>query len=245
MQLVKISNTYEGKELNLIKEKETESISWQAYPVIISKTQLSTLTMDRVLAVLADTWKSPSELAGLSRDQIIAPIIPHLDRDFRDAREQYITILLEAGQKDFKHIKNLEQQQTLDLKSWVGWGADMGAKCLIKMGFPIKSPKEAIALEGSAHRFRWLNDIDTREELRHNRIKTQVKLCMRPLIIDLDKFAQSKLINIERLVKAEQLLAVFEAVFPNEQLMTEDSQAVKPILLEYRRKLNALAEYAQ
>lgn len=210
MTMISIGENVKSKKLALVTASGS---NWKKYPVKITPTEMSTMKDQKhLMSVLEDTFKTPSQMAGIPASRIICPVIHIVDKEFRAARTDYMKKLALAEGDDLKRIKKLEEAHKV--KSYGGWWGWI-FKVLETLSFNYKSDEE-VAREGSAHRIRWLYEVDTEESKRMTKIKTEVQKAITAVVADLEARKKSGVIDLDIMRKARQLSALWKAVFPTE-----------------------------
>lgn len=230
--VLKLINDYALRLFNLklvawLKKTALE-LNWGEYSVKIPKSQVETLSMDLVLKILTQTAKSPIELAELKREDIIHPLLDKLDRDFLIAKAKYKDALDDAEERDLAKIKELEK--TYEVRSYGGLSGPL-FRIFEACGSNYRST-DFVEMEGSAHRIKFLYDLNHDEIERRQKIKDLIDLALDPLIEDLANLKARDLVDMNRLKKARQLAKVYKAVFPSELLM-KGGKEIDDVLAEF------------
>jgi hypothetical protein len=152
MTMTAIRNSYNGKKLDFVTTDP--GLDWNKYPLTISSDLLSTIS-SKVFTVMENSWKSPSESAGI-KNRVIVPIINIIDTEFIKAKNQYKLDLRIAENKDRAKILEFEDKYAVrNYNSYRGpayW-------CLEWCGY---RSKEFLEANTSAHRVKWLFDVSTK-----------------------------------------------------------------------------------
>lgn len=230
--LLRIINDYALRIFNLkvvgFSKKPALELKWSEYSLKIPRSQLETLSMDLVLEILTQTAKSPTELAGLNKKDIIHPLLLQLNQDFERAQSKYKNALDIAETQDLAKINKLEK--TYDVRSYGGLSGPV-FRILEACGSNYRST-DFVETEGAAHRIKFLYDVNHDEIERRQKIKDLIELALDPLIEDLAILKGKNLVDMNRLQQAKQLSKVYKAVFPSELLM-KGGKEINAILAEF------------
>lgn len=230
--LVKFGETYNGSELALVKEKKN-GMSWAQYPVTLTEGQLSTIkNQAEVVAVLSNSWKSPSAAAGIDTKKIAAPIIHTIDTQFRAAKLKYANYLAIAEGEDLKTLQALEQGYKI--RSYTGF---FGFFYTVMEFFGSKKYKSDIevAKEGSNHRVAFMQQVSILESERLKEVQEKITKCITPLLADIGK---KKVEDVALLRQLQQLTAIFHALFPT--ITHPEVEKAKTVLEGMSKDMEAL-----
>jgi len=215
MSWISIGATHNGQQLQLV-DKSTNGntgLCWNQYPVKLLTRERDTIAdMPHLLSVIAESCLSPSEAAGIAHAKIASPVITKLDDEYRAALLEYRGKLLLAEKLDLKVLVAFKPNQA----PYLGGLFTLLNHVLAIFGitpFPVQVDVER---EGSFNRIRWLHEVDIKEQMRLERIKTEIAKCMRPLVADLKALEQKQQVDMDRLLQVHQLSAIFKALFPEE-----------------------------
>ena len=230
--IIKTINDFVLRSLNLkltyLVKKSDSELNWNDYALTIPKSQLETLSMNLILEVLSQTGKSPTQLAQLKINEIVVPLLSKLDKDFYDSRTKYKKLLEDAEEKDLAKIKTLEASHCVKdysvLSGWVFQGLQL-------CGYNYRSA-EFIKEVGSAHRIKFLYELNQSENERIKKIKDLIDLALDPLIDNLNQLKAKDLVDLNVLKQAAQLVKVYKAVFPTDPLM-KNGQDIDVVLAEF------------
>ena len=248
-----IQGQYNGEPLNLIPQDSV--LNWNQHPLRISEAQLETIDMPSVMKVLQKTLQSPSELAGFDVSQIKEEVILLIDKEFREAMLRYEQTLIDVSAKDLTKIRALEVSHRHHPGAGAGIGAGGGALAGAGIG-AIAGPagaaiggvigailgsillffgvKQGVSIHvnhsGSAHRIKWLIQVDGDESKRLQRAKN--------LLINRAILLSSELKRLEeagekcefRKEKILQLHKVFKALFPQENILVDGQPLQLPAI---------------
>lgn len=212
MALVSIDRSYYGA--SPLIQKYSKKLDWDRYPVQISESLLEAISMELVKPILSGICKQPSEIAKIKEHEILDPTIHLLDSECRQAYKAYANSLADAVQKDWRKIRITKARYSI--RSYDGaYGLVFGT--LQYFGARFRS-KEFVQSEGSAHRIKWLIEVDIREKDRREKIKKRIKQA-------LDDIANRAKLNPEKGVelvgRSKQLLKLFKAIFPSEEIVID------------------------
>jgi hypothetical protein len=218
MTMTVFGEQFGGKQLQLVKKNGNAAptaLSWAKYPVHMTGSELRTIKDQTALvSVMSDSFKTPSQMAGIPSHKIICQVIHFIDKEFRKAKLEYQQKLALAEGDDLKQIREMEQKYSVkDYGGWFGWIF----RVLEALGGNFKSEKE-VAKEGSAHRIRWMYEVDSGESNRMKKIKEELQKAMSAIVKDIDARAAKKvvLVDTELMRKARQLVRVYKAIFPSD-----------------------------
>lgn len=216
--LVTIGTTHNDKKLSLVAGSD-KALNWATNPVTMTAAQFGAIkNQSAVIAVLQDSWKSPTAAAGIAPNKVVVPVLLALDRDFRAAKLEYQNSLAIAEGEDLKILRALEQSYTI--KSYDGFFGFFYT-VMEFFGASYKSETEA-AKEGSSNRIAFMHEISTSESKRLKKVQDDIIKCIAPILADIKKKA---VLDIELLKKLHQITAVFKALFPN--VVNADIQAAE------------------
>jgi hypothetical protein len=210
--LVKFGTTYthDQREYTLTQVKDPERVSWISNPVTITQSQLATIkNLPEVLAVLANSWKSPSAAASIPAGLIAVPVIHQIDAEFRAAKLDYSNRLALAERGDLINLRELEKNYKIrSFKGLKGFFFKMGKF----FGGKYKSDIAA-ATETSVHRYAFMIEVSALESVRLKKVKDIITQSITPLLLDIEA---SQTEDVTLLRQLHQLTAIFNALFPNE-----------------------------
>lgn len=225
--LVEFRQTYENHQLTLVCEPG-KSLNWADYPVTITQSQFATIeNLTALIAVLEDSFKMPSEAAGISANKVASPTIHVIDRKYRKAKLDYKQFLAEAEGKDLTTLQSLHN--TYKIRSFVGF---YGFFYTVGEYFGFKYKRDIeVAKEGSNHRLAFMQKVSTLEMARLNDIKDRINRCLTPLLADI---TDHQVEDIAVLKQLHQITAIYRALFPNE--VHQEVEAATKLLEEISRE---------
>jgi hypothetical protein len=192
--------------------EDLKGLDWRKYPVVMTLAQRKTIpNFAGVLAVLEDTWKSPSDAARIPVDKITCPSIRKFDADYFEARKAYRERLTSATEADKKELRALPAIKIgcfeINCPTLVGVLEFLG----------VKYKESTIrALEHGQSRVTALLAISVLEEQRLTNLSKEIVRCVnnilsaspKPIVeLHLGKY------DVQQLHQLNQLKKIWHAVF--------------------------------
>lgn len=246
---IPIQSNYKGHSLTILNASQKGGLNWDEHPIRITDTEIGTMNFDHVLSIMTKKLKSPSEAAGIPKNEICTGILHLINQKYKDALINYKNDLDKAGRNDLKKWNELKEvYKNTTAKSAAGGGV-LGFAVGFGLGGPIgaaiggsicgvgsgcaahKLTGDYIERDASAHRIKWLQSIDALEKARYQEMgKEIIKGCM-ALVREIIYLRNDGEASRDTTKKLRELHKIHQVHFPNEALLVSNVN-VKNLLEE-------------
>ncbi len=251
-----IKNQYQGQQLMLLQTngQDHADINWDQQVLRISNAQLETIDMGVVLNVLSQTARPPSEMAGIPLDEVAHDVITLLDAEHRVAMLKYRNNLTHINPLDANKAAREAARLGWVTPTTTGGGIIAGGAVTGAVAGLVAGPvgaavgaglgaiicgllglfggRKAVQLEvehaGSAHRVKWLVQVDEGENKRLEEAKNKLINACIPLLKELSALKAKGEFDEKKYKQLQQLQKVFKALFPEEELKIGDQPLLIP-----------------
>lgn len=232
------NSSYNGQTLILPEQ------NWDQFPVRVTPNEMQTIDLPKVLEILRKIECSPTTVAGLEPDQVQSFIITRMDAAWTQLKTDLTNNLQKAEIKDLENYQPYTKAKWLAGAGCAASGAGAGALLGLSVGpigvglgttvglitgifaglfgtrkvIDIQAQKDA-----SAHRLAWMQKATIMTSEFRNELKTALKLGGKQLFLELQELKKSNQISLDKLRKLQELLTVFKAHFPDEEMLIEQT----------------------